>query len=67
MYNFTIPMALMDFVPVIFFGVTAVVLLRDLYSKMVKGAYALPYPLASFSQRHWLQFPDPLPADGLLP
>lgn len=41
MYNFTIPMALMDFVPVIFFGITAVVLLRDLYSKMVKGAYAL--------------------------
>jgi len=41
MYNFTIPMALMDFVPVIFFGVTAVVLLRDLYNKMFKGAYAL--------------------------
>ena len=41
MYNFTIPMALMDFVPVFFFGVTAVILLRDLYNKMVKGAYAL--------------------------
>ena len=41
MYNFTIPMALMDFVPVIFFGVTAVLLLRDLYNKMFKGAYAL--------------------------
>ena len=41
MYNFTIPMALMDFVPVIFFGITAVLLLRDLYNKMVKGAYAL--------------------------
>lgn len=41
MYNFTTPMALMDFVPVIFFGVTAVILLRDLYNKMVKGAYAL--------------------------
>ena len=41
MYNFTIPMALMDFVPVIFFGVTAVILLRDLYNKMFKGAYAL--------------------------
>ena len=41
MYNFTVPMALMDFVPVIFFGVTAVLLLRDLYSRMVKGAYAL--------------------------
>lgn len=41
MYNFTIPMALMDFVPVIFFGVTAVLLLRDLYNKMFQGAYAL--------------------------
>lgn len=41
MYNFTVPMALMDFVPVIFFGVTAVILLRDLYNKMFKGAYAL--------------------------
>ncbi len=41
MYNFTIPMALMDFVPVIFFGVTAVILLRDLYNKMSGGVYAL--------------------------
>ena len=30
MYNFTIPMALMDFVPVVFFGVSAALLLRDL-------------------------------------
>lgn len=41
MYNFTVPMALMDFVPVFFFGVSAVILLRDLYNKMFKGAYAL--------------------------
>ena len=41
MYNFTISMALMDFVPVIFFAVTSVLLLRDLYNKMFKGAYAL--------------------------
>ena len=41
MYNFTIPMALMDFVPVVFFGVSAVLLLRDLYNKMSKTAYAL--------------------------
>ena len=41
MYNFTVPMALMDFVPVIFFGITAVLLLRDIYNKMFKGAYAL--------------------------
>ena len=39
MYNFTISMALMDFVPVIFFGITAVLLLGDLYNKMGKGAY----------------------------
>ena len=41
MYNFTVPMALMDFLPVAFFGVTAVLLLWDLYNKMFKGAYAL--------------------------
>lgn len=41
MYHFTVPMALMDFAPVIFFGITSVLLLRDLYSKMFKGAYAL--------------------------
>ena len=41
MYNFTIPMALMDYVPVIFFGVTAVLLLQDLYNKMSKAAYSL--------------------------
>ena len=41
MYNFTVPMALMDYVPVVFFAVTAVLLLRDLYNKMFKGAYAL--------------------------
>ena len=41
MYSFTVPMALMDYLPVFFFGVTAVLLLRDLYNKMFKGAYAL--------------------------
>ena len=41
MYHFTIPMALMDFVPVVFFGITAALLLRDLYNKMFKGAYTL--------------------------
>jgi hypothetical protein len=41
MYHFTVPMALMDFVPVIFFGITALFLLGDLYSKMGKGIYAL--------------------------
>ena len=41
MYNFTVPMALMDYLPVFFFGVTAVLLLRDLYNLMFKGAYAL--------------------------
>ena len=41
MYHFTVPMALMDFVPVCFFAVTAWILLRDLYNKRFKGAYAL--------------------------
>lgn len=41
MYNFTVPMALMDFLPVFCFGITAVILLRDLYNKMGRGVYAL--------------------------
>jgi hypothetical protein len=41
MYNFSVAMGLMDFVPVCFFAVTAVVLLGDLYNKMCKGTYGL--------------------------
>ena len=41
MHDFSVAMGLMDFVPVAFFGVTAVILLQDLYNKMCKGAYAL--------------------------
>ena len=39
MYNFTVSMALVDFIPVLLFGAAAVLLLRDL--KMGKAAYAL--------------------------
>ena len=38
---YSVPMALIDFIPVLLFGAAAVLLQRDLYSKMVKGAYAL--------------------------
>lgn len=41
MYNFTIPMALMDYIPVIFFGIAAALLQKDLYNKMRKDAFAL--------------------------
>ena len=41
MYNFTIPMALMDFVPVLFFGYAAALLQQDLYNKMRKSHFAL--------------------------
>lgn len=41
MYNFTIPMALMDFVPVLFFSYAAALLQQDLYNKMTKGSFAL--------------------------
>jgi len=34
-------MALMDYIPVVFFGISAVLLLRDLYNQLGKGAYAL--------------------------
>ena len=41
MYNFTVPMALMDFVPVAFFAVGAAVLLGDLYGKLSRTGYIL--------------------------
>lgn len=41
MYRFTIPMALMDFVPVLFFGYAAALLQQDLYGKMRKSHFAL--------------------------
>lgn len=41
MKDFSVPMALVDFIPVILFAVSAVLLQRDLYNKMSKGAFAL--------------------------
>ncbi len=41
MYQFSIPMALVDFLPVLFFGIAAVLLLQDLYNKMTLGQFAL--------------------------
>lgn len=41
MKEFSVPMALVDFVPVIFFTIAAIMLQRDLYNKMSKGAFAL--------------------------
>ena len=40
MYEFTVPMGLMDFIPVLLFGIAAVLLQRDLYNKMPKYAFA---------------------------
>lgn len=41
MYHFSIPMALVDFLPVLFFGYAAAMLQRDLYDKMRKSHFAL--------------------------
>ncbi len=41
MYDFSIPMAIMDYVPVFFFGITMLILQWSLYTSMYKGAYAL--------------------------
>lgn len=41
MKEFSVGMALVDYIPVIFFAVGAVILQRDLYNKMSKGAFAL--------------------------
>lgn len=39
--DFTIEMALVDYIPVICFAIGAIILMRDLYNKMSKGAFAL--------------------------
>ena len=41
MNGISVPMAVVDFIPVIMFFIAAVILQRDLYSKMSKGAFAL--------------------------
>ncbi len=39
--EFSVPMALVDFIPVALFAAAAVILQRDLYGRMSKGAFAL--------------------------
>ena len=39
--EFSVPMALVDYIPVAFFAITAVILMRDLYHLMSKGAFAI--------------------------
>ena len=41
MYDFSIPMALVDYIPVLFFGYAAALLQRDLYPHMRKSCFAL--------------------------
>ena len=41
MYDFSVSMALVDFIPVACFGVSAALLLRDLYYKMPKYGFAM--------------------------
>lgn len=41
MNDFSVPMALVDYIPVLFFAVASVILLKDLYEKMSKAAFAL--------------------------
>ena len=41
MNEFSVAMALVDYVPVVLFAIAAVLLQRDLYDKMSKGAFAL--------------------------
>ena len=41
MKDFTIPMALVDYIPVVLFAIAAIILQRDMYNKMSKGAFAL--------------------------
>ena len=41
MNDFSVGMALFDYIPVIFFAIGGIILLRDLYNKMNKCAFAL--------------------------
>ena len=41
MNDFSVSMALVDYIPVVFFAAASVILMRDLYNKMSKGAFAL--------------------------
>ena len=41
MNDFSISMALVDYIPVVLFAIASVILLRDIYNKMSKGAFAL--------------------------
>ena len=41
MKDFSISMALVDYIPVILFAAASVILIRDMYNKMSKGAFAL--------------------------
>lgn len=41
MRNFSVSMALVDYLPVVFFVVAGIILMRDLYDKMSKGAFAI--------------------------
>ena len=41
MKEYSVLMSIVDFIPVIFFAVSSVILMRDLYNKMSKGAFAI--------------------------
>ena len=41
MYDVSVVMGLVDYIPVILFGITAWILQKDLYGKMCRGAFAL--------------------------
>lgn len=41
MNDFSVSMALVDYIPVILFTIGSIILMRDLYNKMSKGAFAL--------------------------
>ena len=41
MNDFSVAMALVDYIPVALFGVASALLIRDLYNKMAKGIFAL--------------------------
>ena len=45
MNDFSVSMALVDYIPVIFFAIASVILMSDLYGKMSKTGFTLFTPV----------------------
>ena len=47
MYDFSIAMALVDYIPVVFFAVSAVLMMRDYYFQLPNAIFRASFPTAA--------------------